>query len=167
MTVTETRKRIEEELIAAKESFGEASELVSYTTDALVNGDENALENMPYVFGSLSIAPEGAEEDDKLYLPLDAEINDNDTVDEAAFETSVKVFRERVASIRERVLASDDYNEAVKAVIADFDREMEEKYMAEMEKLNKIAKRNLIIAAVATAAAAVFAAVIILIQRLA
>ena len=122
---------------------------------------------MPYVFGSLSIAPEGAEEDDKLYLPLDAEINDNDTVDEAAFETSVKVFRERVASIRERVLASDDYNEAVKAVIADFDREMEEKYMAEMEKLNKIAKRNLIIAAVATAAAAVFAAVIILIQRLA
>ena len=154
MTVLETRERIEKELIAAKESFGEASSLVSYSIDT-------------YVFGSLAFGAPDAEEDDKLYLPLDAELNDDDTVDEESFEKTLEVFHARVDEIRERVLASDDYAAEIQAIIADFDRDIEEKYLAEVERLAKLRKRDLLIATGAMLAALVFAMAIFLIRKLA
>ena len=166
MTVNQTKERIENELIAIKESFGDASSLLKCSVEIEENSIEGAPVDVTYVFGSLSIGPEGSEGDDRLYLPLDAELDDDDNVDEAAFEENLAIFKERVAEIREKVLASDDYNEAVKSIIADFDREMEEKYQAELDKLNKIAKRNLIIAAVATGFAAIVALVILVAQKL-
>ena len=166
MTVAETKQRIENELNAAKESFGEASSLVSCSVDVEVNHIEGAPVDITYVFGALSIGPSGASEDDRLYLPLDAELNDDDTVDEESFEQTLATFEKKVAEIRERVLASEDYEAEVKAIILDFDREMEEKYLAEIERLNKVAKRNLIIAAAATGAAAVFALLIFLLGRM-
>ena len=167
MTVLETKERIEKELVAAKESFGDAAGLVSYNIDVEVNHIAGAPEDVTYVFGSLSFGTPDANEDDRLYLPFDAELNDDDTVDEQSFEETLAVFHERVGEIRERILASSDYEAEVKAIIADFDREMEEKYQAELDRLNRVAKRNLKIAALATAATAVFAALIILLQRLA
>ena len=167
MTVNEIRERIKNELIAAKESFGEASSIVDYIVDVEENNIEGAPVDVTCVFGSLTFGTPDASEDDKLYLPLDAELNDDDTVDDEAFEKSLELFKERVNDIRERVLASSDYEAEIKAVIADFDRDMEEKYLAEVERLNKIAKRNLAIAGIATAAAAVLAAVILILQKLA
>lgn len=154
MTVLETRERIEKELSAAKESFGEASSLVSYSIDT-------------YIFGSLAFGAPDAEEDDKLYLPLDAELNDDDTVNEESFENSLAIFNERVSEIRERVLASDDYAAEIQAIIADFDRDIEEKYLAEVERLAKLRKRDLLIATGAMLAALVFAMAIFLIKKLA
>ena len=167
MTVLETKEIIEKELIAAKESFGEASSLVSYSIDIDVNHIEGAPEDITYVFGSLAFGAPDAEENDKLYLPLDAELSDDDTVDAEGFEKTLEIFRERVNEIRERVLASDDYAAEVQSIIADFDRDMEEKYLAEVERLIKARKRDLIIAAGAIAAAAVFALAIFIIGRLA
>lgn len=167
MTVIETKERIEQALITAKEAFGEAKDRVDYSVDVEVNSIEGAEDDITCVIGTLSIGPANATEDDKLYLPLDAWVSEDATVNGEAFEENLETFTARVDAIRERVLASDDYDAEISAVIADFDREIEEKYQAELEKLNKIAKRNLIIAAVATAATAVFAAVIILLQRLA
>ena len=167
MTVLETKEKIEKELLAAKESFGEASYLVNHTVDVEVNHIEGAPVDVTYVFGSLSFGAPDASEDDRLYLPLDVELNDDDTVNEESFEENVALFNKRVGEIRERILASSDYEAEVKAIIEDFDREMEEKYLAELEKLHRVAKRNLKIAAVATAATAVLAAIIILIQKLA
>lgn len=166
MTVLEIKERIEKELVAAKESFGEAASLVNYNIDIEVNQIAGAPEDVTYVFGSLSFGTPDASEDDRLYLPLDAELNDDDTVDEESFEKNLAVFHERVGEIRERILASSDYEAEVKAIIEDFDREMEEKYIAELERLHRVAKRNLKIAAIATAGAAVLAAIIILMQRL-
>ena len=167
MTVLETKERIEKELLAAKESFGEASYLVNHTVDVEVNHIEGAPVDVTYVFGSLSFGAPDAGDDDRLYLPLDVELNDDDTVNEESFEENAALFNKRVSEIRERILASSDYEAEVKAIIEDFDREMEEKYLAELEKLHRVAKRNLKIAAVATAATAVLAAIIILIQKLA
>ena len=167
MTVLETKQRIENELKAVAESFGAASSLVQYSVEVDVNHIEGADEDITAIFGSLSIGPEGTEGNDRLYLPLDAELDDDDTVDEAAFEESLALFKERVADIREKMLASDDYNAAAAAIIEDFDREMDEKYRAELERLNNIAKRNLIIAAAATAAAAVIALIVLVATKLA
>lgn len=167
MTILETKQRIENELSAVAESFGDASSLVNYSVEVEVNQIEGAPEDITYVFGSLSIGPEGAEDNDRLYLPLDAELDDNDNVDEAAFEESLAKFRARVDAIRSKILASDDYNKAAANIIADFDREMDEKYRAEIDRLNKVAKRNLTIAAVSAAAAALIAIIILVIDKIA
>ena len=119
------------------------------------------------MLGSLSIGPEGSVDDDRLYLPLDAELDDDDNVDEELFTRNLEKFKERVENIRERVLASDDYTAEVKQIIEEFDREMDEKYRAEIEKLNKVAKRNLTIAAIAAATATIIAIVILVIDKLA
>ncbi len=167
MTVLETKKKIENELAAVAESFGNASSLVKYSVEVEVNHIEGAEEDITYVFGSLSIGPEGAEENDRLYLPLDAELDDDDNVDEKQFESSLADFKARVDAIRDRILASDDYNTEVKAIIKEFDEEMDEKYRRELEKINKIAKKNLTIAAAATAVAIVIAIIVLVAQRLA
>lgn len=166
MTVLETKTRIENELNAVKESFGAASSLVKCSVDVEVNAIEGAQDDVTYVFGSLSIGPEGAEENDRLYLPLDAELDDDDNVDEEAFNKNLEAFNERVAKIRDRILASRDFNAEAKAIIEEFDREMDEKYKSELERLNRVAKRNLTIAAIATAGAAVVALIILVINRL-
>ena len=167
MTVNETKQRIENELKAVAESFGAASTLVNYSVEIDVNPIDGAHDDITYVFGSLSIGPEGADENDKLYLPLDAELDDDDNVDEEKFEKNLAKFNEKVSAIRDRLLAADDYNAEVKAIIEDFDREMDEKYREEIEKLNRAAKRNLIIAAAASAAAAVIAIIVLVIDKLA
>lgn len=166
MTVNETKLRIENELIAAKESFGEAASLVTYAVEVDVNEIEGAREDITFIFGSLSIGPEGAEENDRLFLPLDAELDDDDNVDEESFNKSVETFKARVEKIRDRLLGAEDYTSEIKAIIEDFDREMDEKYQAELDRLNKIAKRNLTIAAIAAAGAAVLAIIILVIDKL-
>ena len=167
MTVNETKQRIENELKAIAESFGDAASLVKYEVDVEVNLIEGAPEDVTCVLGSLSIGPDGAGDDDRLYLPLDAELDDNDIIDAEKFEEELAKFKEKVVDIRDRVLASDDYNAAIKLIIEEFDREMDEKYRAEIERLNKVAKRNLTVAAVAAAAAAVIAVAILVIDKLA
>ena len=166
MTVLETKQRIEKELQAVAESFGDASALVKYSVEVEVNHIEGAPVDVTYVFGSLSVGPEGSEDNDRLYLPLDAELDDDDIVDEAQFEESLAKFKEKAGEIRDRILASDDYNKEATAIIEEFDREMDEKYRAELEKLNRIAKRNLTIAGVAAAVAAVVAIAILVIQKI-
>ena len=167
MTVNQTKERIENELIAVKESFGDAAYLVDYSVEVEENNIEGAPVDVTCVFGSLSIGPEGSEGDDRLYLPLDAELDDDDNVDEEKFEKNLAKFHEKVTAIRDRLLASSDHNNEVKAIIEDFDREMDEKYRAEIERLNRIARRNLLIAATATAVAAVIAIAILVIDKLA
>ena len=166
MTVNQTKERIEKELLAIKESFGDAAYLVDYSVEVEENNIDGAPVDITCVFGSLSIGPEGSEGNDRLYLPLDAELDDDDNIDEEAFEENLEMFKERVEEIKKVILSSDDYNEAVKSIITNFDAEMEKKYQEEIEKLNRISKRNLIIAAVATAIAGVAAIIILVAQKL-
>ena len=167
MTVLETKQKIEKELEAVKESFGAASALVRCGVEIEVNHIEGAEEDITYVFGSLSIGPEGAEEDERLYLPLDAELDDNDIVDESKFEESLAQFKKKADDIKNRVLASDNYNEEIKKIIEEFDRDMDEKYRAELERINRVAKRNLTIAGIAAAAAVVVAIIVLVAEKLA
>ena len=165
MTVIETKTKIENELKAVVESFGDAKHLVNYSIDIEVNSIEGAHDDITYVFGSLSIGPEGAEDNDRLYLPLDAELDDDDNVDEVAFGKNLEDFKEKANAIKDRILASEDYNAEAKAIIEEFDREMDEMYKKELDRLNRIAKRNLTIAAIATAGAALLALVILVIKN--
>ena len=166
MNVNETKLIIENELKAAKESFGEASSLVEYSLDVEVNTIEGASDDITCVLGSLSIGPEGSTDDDRLFLPLDAELDDDDNVNSERLYKSIEIFKAKVKEIRDRILASNDYSAEAKAVIEDFDRELDEKYRAEIDKLNKVAKRNLIYAAIAAAAAAVTAILVLVLDKI-
>ena len=166
MTVNQTKERIEKELLAIKESFGDAAYLVDYSVEVEENNIDGAPVDITCVFGSLSIGPEGSEANDRLYLPLDAELDDDDNIDEEAFEENLEMFKERVEEIKKVILSSDDYKEAVKSIITNFDAEMEKKYQEEIERLNRISRRNLIVAAIATAIAGVAAIIILVAQKL-
>lgn len=167
MTVLETKQRIENELKAVAESFGEASSLVKYDVDVEVNLIDGAPDDVTCVLGSLSIGPEGSGEDDRLYLPLDAELDDNDIVNEEKFDEELAKFKEKAEDIRDRLLASSDYNAEIKTIIEEFDRDMDEKYKAELERLNRVAKRNLTVAAIAAVVAGLVALIILVADKLA
>ena len=166
MTVNEVKVRIGNELAAIKESFGDAASFVKYSVEVSENNIDDAPVDITSVFGSFSIGPMEASEDGRLFLPLDADLDDDDNVDEESFEKNLKVFKERVAEIRERVLAAEDYESEIKAIISEFDAEMEKEYQAELERLNKLAKRNLIAASLAALGALVVAVVILVAQKL-
>ena len=167
MTVNETKERILAELKEIADSFGKASDYVSYDVQIGENEIESAPTDITYIFGSLAIGKPGAKDDDKLYLPLDAELDDDDTVDAESFEKNLEDFKNLVAPIRERMLAADDIDAEVESIIAEFDKEMDEKYRAELDRLNKIAKRNLITAGLAAVAMLVIAVIVMVIDKLA
>lgn len=166
MTVNETKNRIEAELAEIAASFGKAQDHVKYDVQIGENEIENGPTDITYVMGSLIICNEGSTEDEKLYLPLDAELDDDDNVNEENFNNNLEAFKEKVAPIRDRLASADDVDGEVSAIIAEFDRDIEEKYQAEIERLNKVAKRNLMMAAFGALGIAIIAVGILLIDKL-
>ena len=166
MTVSEVKVRIENELEAIKESFGDAASFVKYSVEVSENNIDDAPVDITSIFGSFSIGPMDSSEDGRLYLPLDVELDDDDNVNEENFEKNLEGFKESISKIRERVLAAEDYDAEIKAIIREFDAKMEEDYKAELERLNRLAKRNLIAASLAVAAVGIIAIVILVAQKL-
>ena len=166
MTVNETKVRIEEELKKVKESFGAASDYVEYDIQIGENEIEGAHTDITYIFGSFAIGKKDSAEEDKLYLPLDAELDDDDNVNEEDFEKNLAAFLERIDPIREKLLNAEDRDAAIDEIISDFDHEIDEKYRQEIEKLNRAAKRNLITAGIAAVGMALLAVIILVIDKL-
>lgn len=167
MTVNEAKIRIEKELAEMAAGFGNASALVKYDVQISENEIEGAPTDVTYIFGSLSLGAEDAPEEDRLYLPLDAELDDDDNIDEAKFEENLADFKAKVEPIRDRLSASENPREELATIIAEFDREMDEKYRAEIERLNAVAKKNLIWAGIVAAVAVVGAIIIMVADKLA
>ncbi len=167
MTVLETKERIERELNAILESFGDAKHLARIEIEVAENEIADAPVDTTAIFGAISLGTEYMSDEERLYLPLDAELDDNDIVDDAKFEENLNIFKGRIEAIRTRILSADDYDAELKALIADFDREIEEAYKRELEKLNKDSQRRLIYAAIATAAVALIAVVILVVKQIA
>ncbi len=167
MTVIETKERIERELNAMLESFGDARYLARIEIEVAENEIADAPVDTTAIFGTISLGTEDMSDEERLYLPLDAELDDNDIVDDAKFEENLSIFKGRIEMIRNRILSADDYNTELKALIADFDREIEEAYKKELEKLNKESQRRLMYAAIATAAVALIAVIMLVVKQLA
>lgn len=167
MTATETKVRIEKELADIAATFTGIERLVKYDVQVGENEIDGDVTDITYIFGSLSIGKPDSAEEDRLYLPLDAELDDNDDVDEAKFENNLAIFKEKVVLIRDRLLASENPDEEIGIIIEKFDRELEEKYKAEIERLNRTTSRNLKIAAIATAIAGAAAILIMVLDKIA
>ena len=166
MNVQETKNVIESELKEIAASFGNASALVQYSVEVSTNKVDDE-EDITYIFGSLSLGRKDASDDERLYLPLDAELDDNGNVDGDKFKESLESFRNKVAPIRDRLATAENPEEELKAIITDFDRQLEDNYKKEIERLNRIAKRNLTLAIIAVSVAAVAALLILVIDKIA
>ncbi len=166
MTVNETKALLEEELKKIYESFGEASHLLKYDVQTEENEIEGAETDYTAVFGTLSIGTDDMTEDERLYLPIDAELDDNDNVDEEKLRSDIEEFKAHVEKIRERILASSDHGNAVHEIIKEYDEEIEAKYKEKLAKMEQDASRRLKIAAIATAIVAAVAAIIVIFQAI-
>lgn len=166
MTVNEVKIKIENALAEIASDFGNAQHLVKYDIQVSENEIDGAPVDITYVFGSLSLGKDGDSEDDRLYLPLDAELDDNDNVDEAKFEENLAAFKARVLPIKERLATSEDPEAELTAIIEEFDRDLEEKYMQEIEQINRAAKKNLIRAGIMAAVMVVIAVIVMVIDKI-
>lgn len=167
MTALETKIKIEKELKEIAATFTGIEHLVKYDVQVGENAIEGEATDITFIFGSLSVGKPDASEDDRLFLPLDAELDDDDNVDEAKFEENLAQFKEKVCMLRDRLLKSENPDEEIGVIINKFDAELEQKYQAEMERINKTASRNLKYAIIATAIAGIAAILIQVFDKLA
>ena len=166
MTVLETKNRIEKELSEIIAGFGKASDYVKFDIQIGENEIENAPTDITYVLGSLIIGKEGASDDEKLYLPLDADLDDDDNVDEEKFNHNLERFKEKVAIIRERLLSCENIDDEVTAIITEIDHAIEESFQAEIERRNQESSRNLIYATIGAIGTFLLVAAIFIFDKL-
>ena len=162
MIANEAKIRIEEALGAAAEELNIEGVLTKSEVEIVTNTLEDGTEEELMVFGSLAIFAEGLTEDETFYLSLEAKVNEGE-VDSEALEMAISALPRRVAVIKSRLAAEEDKAAAIRVIGEEVDRELEAQYMAEVERQQKRATRDLVMALVATGAIllASFAAVII------
>lgn len=159
MTIAELKNRILEELSHADELLS-AIEGIEYTAK-LEETDRSA-----YMFGVVMIGTEGMKDEDRVYLSLEGDIDINDVVDGEKLEADARDFRERLEKIAARLSSAEDKGAEILAIGAEIDKELDEKYQAELDRLNAVTKSNLKVALGAAAVLVIVAAVCIIIGGL-
>ena len=166
MTASETKVRIEKELAEIAATFKGIEHLVKYEVQVGENEIEGDVTDITYIFGSFSVGKPDASEEDRLYLSLDTDLDDEDNVDDAQFEENLAAFKENVTLLRDRLLSSENPEDEVDVIIKNFDKNLEEKYKEEIERLNRTTSRNLKIAAIATLIAGIAAIIILVFDKI-
>ncbi len=166
MTAKETQVRIESELAEIAAAFGDASDIVRCEVEVDKNKIAGKKSEITSILGALSFGTTEMNDDDRLYIPIDVELEDNETVNEERFEKNLAAFKEKIAEIRDRVLSSSDYDGEIIAIIDEFDKDAEARYRAEMDALNRASRNRLIAAASAAALIGIIAAIFMVIQKI-
>ena len=164
MKLNELKEIFDKELGAAKEKL----EALGLTALPTVEVQENALEGgeseVVSVLATLAVSAEGLSEEDLLYICMSEDPDEAGEFDGERCEEDVRDFRAHVELLAERAGSTENKAEAVRAVCREIDREVAEKYQAELDKMNASVKKNLKIAIVATVALLAVAAVCIVIK---
>ncbi len=156
MTIEGLRNKIKEELSHAEELLRNIDGIVYSAT--LEETDRTA-----YMFGVVMIGTEGMADGDKIYLSLEGEIDINDVVNEEKLAADATAFRERIEGICARLAAAEDKGAEILAIGGEMDRELDERYQAELDRLNATTKSNLRVALTAAGVLVAVAAICILI----
>ena len=157
MTVNELKIALNGEMEWAKELLSDIDG-IEYTAE--VEGAEES----SYTFGVVMLGTEEMTEDERIYISLEADINDDDTVDEADFNEQVQAFRTGLCDIAALLRGSDDKRTALLEIGSKIDEELDRAYAAEMEKINRETSERHWIAIGATAVILIVAAVCIAVK---
>ena len=164
MTLNEVKALFEEELEAAKAKL----EATGFIAIPSIEVEENELEEggseVVSVLATLAVSADGLSEDDVLYICMSEDPKTDGEFDGESCQADVDDFRAHVELVVSRAEETDDKAEAVRQVCREIDREIAEKYQAEVDKMNAAVKKNLKTAIIATVALLAVAAICIVIK---
>ena len=163
MKLDEVNELFYAELDAAKTRLEEVGLIALPSLEVEKNELEGGGIEIISVLATLAVSAEGLSEEDTLYICMSEEPTEYD-FDSESCEESVREFRNHVDLLIELAEASEDKAEALRKVCRRIDREIEEKYQAEIDKTNEAVKKNLRTAIIATVALLAVAALCILLK---
>ncbi|MBQ2793916.1 MAG: hypothetical protein IJF05_04385 [Clostridia bacterium] len=154
MTVNELKIALEGEMQWARELLS-GIEGIEYSAE--VEGSEES----SYTFGAVMLGTEGMSDEDRIYISLEVDINDDDTVDKEELDGQIESFRENLSEIAAALKDSEDKTATILEVGKRIDAELDAAYAAELERINRETSDRLWIAIGATAVILVVAAICI------
>ena len=159
MTISELKSRLNEEMEWAKELF---SDIDGIEFSAHVEGAEDS----SYTFGVVMIGAPGMSDEERIYVSLEADIDQDDNVDGEDFVDQAESFRIGLSDIAAALRASEDKAATLSEIGKSIDEKLDEAYAEELAKIDRESSERLKIAVGATIAILLLAAGCILIKIL-
>ncbi len=165
MNLNDARLKIEEALSSAEAELAVLGILVSGEIDIAENELDSGEREPLVILGSLAVSAEGLGEDDIYYLSIEAKVTEGE-VDESELDAAIAAYKERVTGLRARLEGQTDIAEALREAGKEIDEELEEQFRKELEKTDKLVKRDLKIAICATVLMLIAAVVFVVVSKI-
>ena len=166
MNITESKKRIEEELLSAKEALEALGVKAEHSIEVEALSDSSNGSPLGCIYGALVVGINLVSEDNCLFFPLDVEFEDECGPDESALDEKIAYFKEKVAMLLSRLSEDGNTAEIILSVGEELYKERDLEYQAEIKNLNKSVSSNLKTALFASGAMLIIAALCLLIGKL-
>lgn len=160
MTISELKVRLNEEMEWATELF---SDIEGIEFSAHVEGAEDS----SYTFGVVMIGAPGMSDDERIYISLETDINDDDTVNKEDLDEQAESFRIGLSDIAAALRASEDKAATLSEIGTKIDEKLDEAYAEELAKIDRESSERLKIAIGATLTILLLAAGCIIVKIIA
>ena len=160
MTISELKVRLNEEMEWATELF---SDIEGIEFSAHVEGAEDS----SYTFGVVMIGVPGMSDDERIYISLETDINDDDTVNKEDLDEQAESFRIGLSDIAAALRASEDKAATLSEIGTKIDEKLDEAYAEELAKIDRESSERLKIAIGATLTILLLAAGCIIVKIIA
>lgn len=145
MIYTEAKEKITALLNEAKAKLDTLGISVATESEIIENKITDEESEPLLIMGALALTAEGFSEDDTYYISIDARVEGGE-VDEAAIDEAAPKFHERVDAAYARLSAAEDMSATLLEMGREVDEELERIYQAEIEREQRLMKRDLKIA---------------------
>ena len=168
LNIDEARAYLEKEMEGVKNMFEGLPVTVRCEVSSTYNDTEEGNE-LVYMFGAISISTDQLDENEILFLSLNADVlysksNDLAVVDSDVLDDNRDALLARLVDIKERLAASKDVSATVREINGEIDKQLQDEYTEMLERLNASSKHNLKVALIATGVMLGIALVCILIN---
>ena len=138
MTISELKVRLNKEMEWATELF---SDIEGIEFSAHVEGAEDS----SYTFGVVMIGAPGMSDDERIYISLETDINDDDTVNKKDLDEQAESFRIGLSDIAAALRASEDKAATLSEIGTKIDEKLDEAYAEEHTNVKNLSSVGCII----------------------
>ena len=124
-------------------------------------------EDSSYTFGVVMIGAPGMSDDERIYISLETDINDDDTVNKEDLDEQAESFRIGLSDIAAALRASEDKAATLSEIGTKIDEKLDEAYAEELAKIDRESSERLKIAIGATLTILLLAAGCIIVKIIA